>query len=97
MAMDAVPEPIHNPFDQPEHRRHVRIYKPFPVTITNIDASGEAFEIHTVLNNFSAGGFYVRLERRIERGAKVFAIVRLSTSLPEVPTLRVAVRGIVLV
>jgi hypothetical protein len=66
------------------------------VTIRSVDASGEAFEIQTVLDNFSASGFRVRLERRVERGAKVFAIVRLSTSPPEVPAPRVAVRGVVL-
>jgi hypothetical protein len=85
-----------NPPDQRLFRRHERIYEPFPVTIRSVDASGEPFESHTVLDNFSATGFYVRLERRIEPGTNLFAIVRVSTSPPEVPAPRVALRGEVL-
>jgi hypothetical protein len=77
-------------------RGRARIYAPFPVTIRSVDASGKAFEVQTVLNDFSAFGFRVRLERQVNRGARVFAIVRLSTSAPEVPAPRVAVRGVVL-
>jgi hypothetical protein len=47
-------------------------------------------------DNFSASGLYVWLERRVEPGTKLFAIVRLSTSSPETPAPRVAVRGIAL-
>jgi hypothetical protein len=98
MGMGTASDPINNPPDpsEREHRRKERIYGPFPVTIRSVDTSGEAFEIHTVLENFSASAFRVRLERHVERGAKVFAIVRLSTSPPEVPAPRVAVRGVVL-
>jgi PilZ domain len=98
MGMGTTSDPINNP-SQPserERRRQERIHEPFPVTIRSVDASGEAFEIQTVLDNISASGFRVRLERHVKRGAKVFAIVRLSTSLPEVPAPRVAVRGVVL-
>jgi PilZ domain len=96
--METPSDPIHDPSGRSrrERRRHERIYEPFPVTIRSVDANSEAFEIQTVLDNFSASGFRVRLERRVKRGAKVFAIVRLSTSPPEVPAPRVAVRGIVL-
>ena len=66
------------------------------MTIRSVDARGEAFEIQTVLDNFSASSFRVRLQRHVKRGAKVFAIVRLSTSPPELPAPRVAVRGVVL-
>jgi PilZ domain len=96
--MDATSEPFDNSPEpiKGQARRHERIYEPFPVMICGRDASGEAFEIYTVLDNFSAGGFYVRLERRIEPGTRLFAIVRLSTFPPEVPAPRVAVRGVVL-
>jgi hypothetical protein len=63
--------------------------------IRSVDASCEAFQVHTVLDHFSASSFGVRLERHVKCGAKVFAIVRMSTSLPEVPAPRVAVRGVV--
>lgn len=91
-------DPSNHPSEPNERglRRQARIYDPFPVTIRSVDASCEAFEIHTVLDHFSASGFRVRLERHVKRGAKVFAIVRLSTSLPEVPAPRVAIRGVVL-
>jgi PilZ domain len=64
--------------------------------VRGVDVSGEAFEIHTVLDNFSASGLYVRLQRRVDPGMKLFAIVRVSASGPEVPAPRVAVRGVVL-
>ena len=91
-------DPGNDPSEPSEtwRRGRARIYEPFPVTIRSVDVSGKAFEVHTVLDDFSASGFRLRLERQVERGAKVFAIVRLSTSAPEVPAPRVAVRGIVL-
>ena len=94
--MDATPDPIHNPMDHPENRHHERIYEPFPAMLRSVDARSEAFEAHTVLDNFSAGGLYVRLECRIEPGTKLFAIVHVSTSPLEGPAPRVAVRGVVL-
>jgi hypothetical protein len=94
--MGASLEPMLNPPDQRLFRRHERIYEPFPVTIRSVDASGEAFESHTVLDNFSASGFYVRLKRRVRSGAKLFAIVHVPMSPPEMPATRVAVRGEVL-
>ena len=94
--MDAAPEPTHNPSEQHEYRRHERIYEPFPAMIRSVDASGEAFQSHALLDNLSAGGFYVRLDHRVEPGTKLFAVVRISTSPPEVPGPRVAMRGIVL-
>jgi PilZ domain len=96
IAMDAASEPPANPPDQRVLRRHERIYDPFPVTIRSVDASGEAFECHTVLDNFSASGFYARLQRPVMRGTKLFAVVHLSTSRREGLAPRVAVRGVVL-
>jgi hypothetical protein len=77
-------------------RRHERIYDPFPVTIRSVDASGEAFETQTVLDNFSASGFYARLKRPVKSGTKLFAVVHLASSSGEVLAPRVAVRGVVL-
>jgi hypothetical protein len=58
-----------------ERRRQERIYEPFPVTIRSVDTSGEASENHTVLDDFGATGFNVRLERCVDRGANFFTIV----------------------
>jgi hypothetical protein len=98
IALGTPSEPIDNSSEpiEEEGQRQERIYEPFPVMVHSVDASGEAFDIHTVLNNFSTSGLYVRLERRIDPGTKLLAFVRLSTSAPEVPAPCVAVRGIVL-
>jgi hypothetical protein len=96
--MDTTSDPMNNPSEPSERmrRRQERIYEPFPVTIRSVDASGKAFETQTVLDNFSASSFKVRLQRHVKRGAKVFAIVRMSIALPEVPAPCVAIRGVVL-
>ena len=80
-----------------ERRRQPRLYAPFAARLRSVDAAGEAFESDAVLDNFSAGGLYVRLPRRVEPGTKVFAVVRIATGLPSgTPGPRVAVRGVVL-
>lgn len=77
-----------------EERQHPRLYEPFPTQVRSVDANGEAFDINTVLDDFSAGGLYLRLPQRLEPGAKVFAVVRLATREgPGVPQPRVAVSG----
>ena len=50
-----------------ERRQHSRLSEPFPVLVRGVDAGGEAFESNTVLDDFSAGGLYVRLRWRVER------------------------------
>ena len=58
--------------------------------------TGEAFEIETVLDNVSAGGFYMRLPQRVEVGAKLCAVVRRTTRTDSTaPTLGIAVCGVV--
>ena len=63
-----------------ERRRHPRLYKPFSVTVRGVDASGKSFETNTALDNMSAGGLHMQLERSVRRGAKLFMIVQLSTT-----------------
>jgi hypothetical protein len=64
--------------------------------VRTVDASGEAFDIRTVLESFSTSCLYLRLARRVDHGTKLFALVRVSTSPPEVQAPVVAVRGVVL-
>jgi len=66
-----------------ERRRRPRIYDPFPTTVRGVDAQGEAFESATVLDNFGAGGLYLRLTRRVERGAELDFVIRLSPLTPD--------------
>ena len=63
-----------------ERRRHLRLYEPFPATVRGVDASGEPFEVSTVLDNISASGLYMQLGRCVKRGTKLFILVRMSTT-----------------
>ena len=77
-----------------EQRRQPRLYEPFPTQVRGVDAGGETFDINTVLDDFSAGGLYLRLPQRLEPGARVFAVVRLATRKgPGGSEARVAVSG----
>jgi hypothetical protein len=79
-----------------ERRRHPRLYEPFAVRLRSVDAAGEVFEIDTVLDDFSAGGLYVRLTRRVEPGTRFFAVLRIATGPPSGTSAPyVAVRGVV--
>jgi hypothetical protein len=69
--------------------------EPLPILVRGIDGRGEAFALETVVEHFSAQEFSVRLPYRLEPGATLFAVVRLSLAPPEVPAARVAVRGVV--
>lgn len=80
-----------------ERRRRPRIYDPFPTTVRGVDAQGEAFESETVLDNFGAGGLYLRLARRVEEGAELDFVIRLSpVPANGVDAARVVMHGVVL-
>ena len=62
--------------------------------LRSVDADGEPFESDAVLDDFSAGGLYVRLRWRVEPGARLFAVVRIAFALdPTVAGPCVAVHG----
>lgn len=77
-----------------ERRKKLRIAGPHPAWVRGVDASGQVFEGCAVFDNFSAGGFYLRLRKRVEPGAKLFAVVRLGVDL--LSGVCVAIRGVVL-
>ena len=83
--------------DGTERRSALRIELPFPATVRGVDAAGERFKLDSVLDNLSTHGLYVRLPRRVEPGARLLVVVRLSL-IPdlEVPAATVALRGVVL-
>jgi hypothetical protein len=58
----------------------VRLDVSFPTLVRAMDIRGEVFELQTVLDNLSAGGLYMYLERRVELGTQLFAVVRLATA-----------------
>src|SRR2546421_10644493 len=83
--------------EEKERRSKPRIYDPSPTTVEGVDETGEAFKSHTVLDNFGAGGLYLRLARHVEQGTELDFVIRLSTN-PENQTdgARVVMHGVVL-
>ena len=80
-----------------ERRSKPRIYDPFPTTVEGVDANGEAFKCQTVLDNFGAGGLYLRLARHVEQGTELDFVIRLSTTpTNETDGARVVMHGVVL-
>jgi hypothetical protein len=78
--------------EEVERRKKPRIYIPFLIRVRGVDAEGKAFTVDTVGNDISTGGLYLQLPFRVNRGEKLFAVIRLSTSRDE-DALRVAARG----
>ncbi len=79
-----------------ERRSKLRIYEPFPVAVRGVDARGVPFRAHTVVDNLSASGLYVRLVKSLEPGAELAFIIRFSTNQrAEKRELRVKARGVV--
>jgi hypothetical protein len=80
-----------------ERRRTLRIPAPCDARVRGVDARGLAFEEDALIDNLSAGGLYLRLGRRVERGERLFIIFRLSAINRERALVtRVAVRGVVM-
>ena len=85
-----------SPYVGPERRRKPRIYKPFIAKIRGIDADGKPFEVDTVLDDLSASGLYLRLQKIVKKDATLYINIQLSLSRerpgPVVETEGVAVR-----
>jgi hypothetical protein len=62
------------------------------VTLRSIRASNEIFHIETALDNISAGGFFLWLQRPFDPGARLAVVIRLST---QGAGARVSARGVV--
>jgi len=84
-------------YDDIERRHKPRISEPFFTRVRGIDASGQAFEANTLLDNISASGLYMRLGRQVNPEARLFIVIHLSacTSGGEVAG-RAALLGVVL-
>jgi hypothetical protein len=95
LCMDGSRDPSHGPQPDGCDAQPPQLDEPLPILVRGIDGRGEAFALDTVVEHFSAHDFSVRLPYRLELGAKLFAVVRLSLAPPEVPAARVAVRGVV--
>jgi hypothetical protein len=51
-----------------------RIYGLFPAQVRGVDASGAPFHIQTLIDNFAATGFDLRLAVRVEVGEQLLVI-----------------------
>ena len=83
--------------DMLERRGHPRICEKFPVKISGVDEAGAEFKTDAILDNLSASGLYVRLPYKIDAGAKLSFIIRISP-VPDdaVSAPRVAAKGVVM-
>ncbi len=82
--------------NQRGHQRILRIGLPFPVIIRGQDATGDRFEVHTVLDELSPCDLSLRITRPLRLGSKLFVYVRLSTALArERSAPAVALHGVV--
>jgi hypothetical protein len=61
-----------------DRRTSPRIETPFPAAIRSVDVDAQRFEEYAVLDNFSSGGLYLRLARRVQQGIRLFVLIRLS-------------------
>jgi hypothetical protein len=61
-----------------ERRASPRIETPFPAVVRSVDIDDLPFEEHTVLDNLSGGGLYLRLTRQVQPGIQLFVLFQLS-------------------
>ena len=90
---------VRSPRAAPERERRStpRLAAAFPAAIVGAGAAGGVFKVSTELDNISAGGLYLRLDRRVERGATLLVVVHLCAAGRETcDTARVAIDGLVL-
>lgn len=79
-----------------ERRHALRVDLHFPAIVRGIDATGEQFTLNTRLDNLSACGLYLQLQRPLELGATLFVVVQLSPVASEVRAPQIALRGTVM-
>jgi c-di-GMP-binding flagellar brake protein YcgR len=79
-----------------ERRIKPRIDLPFSARVCGIDANGKAFEIGSVLDNFSAGGLYLRMARTLKQGAELLILVELPNGSADAGTSQIEARGVIL-
>ena len=63
-----------------ERRSGPRLLGPLPCLIRGVDTGGEAFEAETELDDMTASGLRLRLRRRVQTGATIFIVARLTRS-----------------
>ncbi len=85
-----------SPSNRVERRCCPRITTSLAATVHGIAGTNETFELHTVLDNFSADGLYLRLPRAVEQGVNLRIVVCFSmTPMPHHTTPYVTLDGVV--
>ena len=80
-----------------ERRVSPRVFVPYPARLWGLDPEGRHWKEDVLIENVSAGGAYLRLNRNIQQNAALSLAVRLSTApARRSPVLRLGARGIVL-
>ena len=79
-----------------ERRLSWRARAPYPARLWATDTAGRVWREDVVLDNISGGGLYVRLNRSLEKNAKLSVVVSLATAPKTSPALRLAARAVVL-
>ena len=90
---------VRSPQAAPERERRStpRLVASFPAAIAGAGAAGGVLDVSTALDNISAGGLYLRLDRRVAPGATLLVVVHLCAAGRETrDTARVAIDGLVL-
>jgi len=88
-----VAHPLHAVKDR---RGSARIRTPVPVRLRSV-GGGHGADVTSVVDNIGAGGFYVRVLRRLEPGARLAALIKFAADSGEAKRVaRLAVRGCVL-
>jgi PilZ domain len=79
-----------------EYRAKPRTRRPFPVTVSGTDQRGEVFEADTLIENLSASGAYLFLDRSLEEGAELTLEVQFSLAQgSEDATARLEAQGVI--
>ena len=79
-----------------ERRRDLRVDLPFPATVRGVDATGDRFEEHAVVDSLGGSSLSLRLRGPVKRGTRLFICVTLCLGQgPEARGARVVLHGIV--
>jgi hypothetical protein len=64
-----------------ERRQKPRIYVPFPAIVQARSENGKPFHISTVIDNFSAGGLYLRIAEQVKEREQFSVVTQLSVGV----------------
>ena len=80
-----------------EERRFLsRLFAPYSARLWGVDIAGQAWQEDVILENLSAAGLYLRLNRSVEKDAPVAVTVSLSNApVLKAPPLLLTARGVV--